>query len=46
MKEAEVGEIAQLIATTLKDDSPATKEKVSTRVKELTTRFRPYPDVE
>ena len=46
MKEPEVTEIAQLIATTLKDDSPATKEKVSARVKELTTRFRPYPDVE
>jgi len=46
MKEPEVTEIAQLIATTLKDDSPATKEKVSARVKELTARFRPYPDVE
>ena len=46
MKEPEVAEIAQLIATTLKDDSPATKEKVSSRVKELTSRFRPYPDVE
>jgi glycine hydroxymethyltransferase len=46
MKEPEVTEIARLIATTLKDDSPAVKEKVSTRVKELTSRFRPYPDVE
>jgi glycine hydroxymethyltransferase len=46
MKEAEVSEVAQLITMSLKDDSPATKEKVSTRVKELTARFRPYPDVE
>ena len=46
MKEEEVSEIARLIATALKDDSPATKEKVRGRVKELTTRFRPYPDVE
>ena len=45
MKEQEVAEIAQLIATTLKNDSTATKEKVASRVRELTTRFRPYPDV-
>jgi glycine hydroxymethyltransferase len=45
MKEGEVAEVAQLIATALKDDSAATTQKVSSRVRELTDRFRPYPDV-
>ena len=46
MKEGEVREVAQLIARTLKDDSEATRTDVSAKVKELTARFRPYPDVE
>jgi glycine hydroxymethyltransferase len=43
MKEGEAAEVAGLIATTLRDESQA--DKVAGRVKELTTRFRPYPDV-
>ena len=45
MKEQEAAEVARLIARTLKDDSDATKREVRRRVKELTERFRPYPDV-
>ena len=45
MKEAEVAEVARLIARTLKDDSETTKDEVRKSVKELTARFRPYPDV-
>ena len=45
MKETEVAQVARLIAATLKDDSDATKLRVRTEVAELTTRFRPYPDV-
>ncbi len=45
MKEAEASEVARLIAATLKDDSEAAKNKVRARVRELTDRFRPYPDV-
>jgi glycine hydroxymethyltransferase len=45
MKEAEAGEVARLIAQTLHDDSEATAHRVAARVKELTERFRPYPDV-
>jgi glycine hydroxymethyltransferase len=45
MKQAEVQEIARLIARIVKDDSEAAKGEVRTRVKELTGRFRPYPDV-
>ena len=45
MKEPEVAEVARLIARTLKDDSEATKDQVRNSVKELTARFRPYPDV-
>lgn len=45
MKEAEASEVAGLIATTLKDNSDATAKDVLSRVKELTDRFRPYPDV-
>jgi glycine hydroxymethyltransferase len=43
MKETEAAEIASLIATALRDESQA--DKVAGRVKELTARFRPYPDV-
>jgi glycine hydroxymethyltransferase len=45
MKEQEASEVASLIARTLKDDSEAAKSSVSKRVRELTSRFRPYPDV-
>lgn len=45
MKETEVAQVARLIAATLKDDSEATKERVRKEVADLTTRFRPYPDV-
>ena len=45
MKEGEASEVARLIAVTLKDGSDATKNEVRTRVRELTQRFRPYPDV-
>ncbi len=44
MKEAETAEVARLIARTLKDDSEKTKTEVARAVKELTARFRPYPD--
>jgi glycine hydroxymethyltransferase len=45
MKEREVEEIARLIARIVKDDSDAAKKEVRGRVAELTSRFRPYPDV-
>jgi glycine hydroxymethyltransferase len=45
MKEREVEEIARLIARIVKDDSDAAKEEVRGRVSDLTSRFRPYPDV-
>jgi len=45
MKEDEVREIAELIARTLKQDSDDTRDYVRKRVRELTGRFRPYPDV-
>ncbi len=44
MKEPEVAEVARLIARTLKDDSEATKREVAGAVRDLTSRFRPYPD--
>ena len=44
MKEPEVAEVARLIARTLKDDSEETKKEVAGAVRELTARFRPYPD--
>jgi len=46
MKEAEAGEVARLIARTLKDGSEAVKASVRAAVLDLTTRFRPYPDVQ
>jgi glycine hydroxymethyltransferase len=45
MKEDETATIARLIARTLKDDSPGSKEAVHKEVAALTERFRPYPDV-
>jgi glycine hydroxymethyltransferase len=43
MKEAEAEQVARLIARTLKDESSA--DAVRKEVAELTSRFRPYPDV-
>ena len=45
MKEDEAAEVARLISRTLKDDSGGTAEEVRGNVRELTQRFRPYPDV-
>ncbi len=45
MKEAEAAQVARLIARTLKDDSAEAKATVRDAVKDLTDRFRPYPDV-
>ena len=45
MKEEQAREVARLVARALKDDSESTKEEVRAAVKELTARFRPYPDV-
>jgi glycine hydroxymethyltransferase len=45
MKEEEAEEVATLIAATIKDDSETVREQVRARVRELTSRFRPYPDV-
>jgi glycine hydroxymethyltransferase len=45
MKEGDAGEVAHLITQTLHDDSEATAQRVAARVKALTERFRPYPDV-
>ncbi|MEA2433756.1 MAG: glycine hydroxymethyltransferase [Actinomycetota bacterium] len=46
MKEPEIAEIGRLIAMTLKDDSDGVKEEVRSKVADLTSRFRPYPDVQ
>ena len=43
MKEEEASEVARLISSVLRDASEG--PKVAARVKELTSRFRPYPDV-
>jgi glycine hydroxymethyltransferase len=45
MKEPEVEEVARLIARVVKDASEGTLNDVRKRVKDLTTGFRPYPDV-
>ncbi|MDQ3957961.1 MAG: serine hydroxymethyltransferase, partial [Actinomycetota bacterium] len=45
MKEEEVTEVARMIARVLKSDDEATALEVAGRVRELTARFRPYPDV-
>jgi len=44
MVEADAREVAGLIARVLKDDSEAAAEEVRLRVRELTERFRPYPE--
>jgi glycine hydroxymethyltransferase len=46
MKEDEASEVARLIVRTLKDDSDDVKEQVKSEVLALTSRFRPYPDVQ
>jgi glycine hydroxymethyltransferase len=45
MKEPEVREVARMMARIVKDDSETAKNEVRAQVKELTSRFRPYPDV-
>jgi glycine hydroxymethyltransferase len=45
MKEQEAGRVASLIARALKDHSDRAQQRVRAEVKELTSRFRPYPDV-
>jgi len=45
MKETEAATVARLMATALKDPSDATSDRVRSEVAELTSRFRPYPDV-
>ena len=45
MKEGEASLVARLIASTLRDDSEPNKTRVSSEVRQLTSRFRPYPDV-
>jgi glycine hydroxymethyltransferase len=45
MREPEAAEVAFLISRTLTDDSSSARAEVSDRVRQLTERFRPYPDV-
>jgi glycine hydroxymethyltransferase len=45
MKETEAAAVARLIASALKDPSDGTSERIRGEVAELTSRFRPYPDV-
>jgi glycine hydroxymethyltransferase len=45
MKEEEMREVGRLIARTLKEDSDAARSEILSEVTELTSRFRPYPDV-
>ncbi len=45
MKEGEARRVAHLIARTLKEDRDDVRRSVSAEVRELTSRFRPYPDV-
>ncbi|MDQ3985562.1 MAG: serine hydroxymethyltransferase [Actinomycetota bacterium] len=45
MKEEEVSEVARLIASVLREDSDSVKDRAAKGVRELTMRFRPYPDV-
>ena len=45
MKEEEIKQVARLIARALKDDSATAQSEVGTQVRDLTSRFRPYPDV-
>jgi glycine hydroxymethyltransferase len=46
MKEDEARSIAKLIVRTLKSSSDGDKDAVRAEVLELTSRFRPYPDVQ
>jgi glycine hydroxymethyltransferase len=45
MKEQEASEVAELISRTVKEDSDQARSEVAARVTDLTSRFRPYPDV-
>ncbi|MEA2460284.1 MAG: glycine hydroxymethyltransferase [Actinomycetota bacterium] len=46
MKEDESRQIAKLIVSALKDTSDDTKASIKNDVRDLTSRFRPYPDVQ
>jgi glycine hydroxymethyltransferase len=46
MKEDEAREIARLIVRALKDTSEETQTQIKDEVRALTSRFRPYPDVQ
>ncbi|MFP5298648.1 MAG: serine hydroxymethyltransferase [Actinomycetota bacterium] len=46
MKEQETEQVGRLIARTLKEDSDEARTAIATEVRELTSRFRPYPDVD
>lgn len=45
MREPEIEEVGRMIADVVKDGSPESKGAVAGRVAELTSRFKPYPDV-
>ena len=45
MKEDDLTEVGRMIGRVLNDDSEAARREVRQRVRELTRRFRPYPDV-
>jgi len=45
MKEKEASEVAELISRTVKEDSDKARSEVAAGVSDLTSRFRPYPDV-
>ncbi len=45
MKEEEASEVAELISRTVKEDSDKARSEVAAQVTDLTSRFRPYPDV-
>ncbi len=45
MKEDDIRRVARMIARTLKEDSDAARTQVAAEVRDLTDRFRPYPDV-
>jgi glycine hydroxymethyltransferase len=45
MKEGEASEVGRMIARTLKDDTEGAKADVRKGVAELTSRFKPYPEV-
>ncbi len=46
MRQEDAGSVAHLVARVVKDDTPEARQEVGKQVKELTDRFRPYPDVD